>query len=174
MQGQQPRELGPDRHLAPLAALAVLDGDHALGEADVLDPQGHELGDPGAGLEQGLHHQPDLAALGVGLVDEAQLLLQAQPGRGAAPLFGRGLSPALLAGGFEHRLGLEIVEPLAGEEGGDRVGDAVDVAGHEFALKHLENKPACSIGRRGATLKPPAGVPAVSVFLSELSGKPSP
>jgi hypothetical protein len=54
VQAQEPGELGPDRHLPPLAALAVLDGDHALGEADVLDPQGHELGDPGPGLEQGL------------------------------------------------------------------------------------------------------------------------
>ena len=119
VQGQEPGELGPDRHLAPLAALAVLDGDHPLGKADVLDPEGGELRDPGSGLEQGLHHQPDLAASGVGLVDEAQLLLEAQPGGRALPRLGR-LEPGLLARGLEHRLGLQVVEPLAGEEGGDR------------------------------------------------------
>ena len=39
MQLEQLGQVAPDRHLAALAALAVLDRDHALGQADVLDPE---------------------------------------------------------------------------------------------------------------------------------------
>ena len=94
MQAEELGELAADRHLPPFAALAVGDGDHPLGEADILDPELDELRDPGPGLEQGLHHQPDPPALGVGLVDEAQLLLEAEPGGRAAPSGLGAVSPA--------------------------------------------------------------------------------
>jgi len=72
MQLEQLGQVAPDRHLAALVALAVLDGDHALSQADVLDPELHQLGRAGAGLQQGLQHQPGPVVLGVGLVEKAQ------------------------------------------------------------------------------------------------------
>ena len=63
--GEQPGEFGPDRDLAALAALAVLHGDRPLPETDILDPQGHEFGDPGAGFERGLHHQAGSPVAGI-------------------------------------------------------------------------------------------------------------
>src|SRR5437588_8415868 len=118
VQPQQLGELAPDRHLPPLAALAAADDDHPLGEADVLDPELDQLGDPRPGLEQGLQHEPGPPALGVGLVGEPQLLLERQPIDGAAAL-GRGEEAGLAAGGFEHRLALRVVGALAGANGGD-------------------------------------------------------
>ena len=38
VQPQQLRQVAPDRHFPALAALALADRDHALGEADILDP----------------------------------------------------------------------------------------------------------------------------------------
>ena len=172
VQGQEAGELGPDRHLAPLAALTILDGDHALGEADIPDPQGNELGYPRPGLEQSLHHQPDLTTLGIGLVEEAQLLLEAQPRRGATPLLRR-LEPSLLPRGFEHRLGLRVIQPLAGEDGGNRVGDPIDVARHEIAQMVSRSKPACRIGRARPKLKVPGGCPGHRAFRTAPSGKPN-
>ena len=65
------------------------DSNHAFGEADVLDPELHQLGRAGTGLQQSLYHQPSSAVLGVGLVEKAQLLLDRQPVHAAAA-FGRG------------------------------------------------------------------------------------
>ena len=88
------RRIGTSRRLPPLP---LADRDHALGEADVLDPELDQLGGPGAGLQQGLQHQPGPAALGIGLVEEAQLLLDRQPVDAAAPL-GRGAQAGSLPG----------------------------------------------------------------------------
>jgi hypothetical protein len=117
----QPEELGelaPDRDFPPPAALATADDDYPLGEAHILDPELDQLGDPSPGLEQGLQHEPGPPALGVGLIDEPQLLLERQPVDAAAAV-GRGCKPGLVPGGLEHRLALRVVEPLAGEDGGD-------------------------------------------------------
>jgi len=38
VQPQQLRQVTPDRHLLALSALTLADSNHALGEADVLDP----------------------------------------------------------------------------------------------------------------------------------------
>jgi hypothetical protein len=84
VQPQQLRQIAPDRHLPALATLALADGDHALGEADVLDPELHQFGRSGAGFQQGLQHQAGAAVLCVGLVQEAQLLLDVQPVDAAA------------------------------------------------------------------------------------------
>ena len=87
----EPEQLGQftsDRHFAPLVAFAVADGDHALGQADVLDPELYQLGGAGAGFQQGLQHQPDAPALRVGLIEEAQFLLDRQPVHAAATFRG--------------------------------------------------------------------------------------
>jgi len=86
-------------------------GDHALNQADVLDPELHQLGRAGAGLQPGLQHQSGPAFLGVGLVEEAQLLLDCQPVHAAAA-FGRGTQAGALPGGFEHRLALGVAYAL--------------------------------------------------------------
>ena len=78
VQPQQLRQIAPDRHLPTLSTLALADRDHALGEADVLDPELNQRGRAGTGLQQGLQHQPCAAVLGVGLVEEAQFLFDAQ------------------------------------------------------------------------------------------------
>jgi hypothetical protein len=75
VQPEQLGQLAADRHLAPLAALALANDHDALGKADVLDPQLDQLGDPHAGFEQGLQHQPGPAVPGIGLIEEAQLFL---------------------------------------------------------------------------------------------------
>jgi hypothetical protein len=54
VQPKQLREIAPDRHLSAFATLALADCDHALGEADIFDLELHQLGNPGAGLQQGL------------------------------------------------------------------------------------------------------------------------
>ena len=115
---QELSKLAADRHLPPSAALAAADDDHALGEADVLDPHLDQLGDPRPGLEQRLQHEPGPTALGVGLVDEPQLLLEEQPVDAAAAVRGCG-EPGFLPGGFEHRLALRVVDTFASEDGGD-------------------------------------------------------
>ena len=46
---------------------------------------------------------------------------------------GRSPEPGLLAGGLEHRPALLIVDALAGEDGGDGRGDALDAAHGGFA-----------------------------------------
>ena len=148
----QPQELGElaaDRHLAPPAALAAADDDHPLSEADVLDPQLDQLGDPGPGLEQGLQHQPGPPAPGVGLVDEPEFLFEREAVDRAAAV-GRCPEPGLLAGGFEHRLALLIVDALAGEDGGDGRGDARDAARGGFADRFSGGKlmPAGTPGRQ--------------------------
>ena len=150
VQGKEAGEFVADRHLTTLAALAGADDHHSFRQADILDLQRDEFGYPCAGLEQGLHHQPDLAALLISAVDEAQLLLERQPVRRPAPHRWSGqvrLSPGLL----EHRLGLQIVQPVLHDESGDLIGDALDVADHEFALTVLENKQACTLPRNGAS-----------------------
>jgi hypothetical protein len=53
------------RHSA-LAAFALADGDYALNEADILDPQLHQLRDFGTSFRQRLQHQPGAAVPGVG------------------------------------------------------------------------------------------------------------
>jgi len=128
VQAEQLGQVAPDRHLAALATLAVLDRDHALGEADVLDPELHQLGRAGAGLEQGLQHQPGLAALGVSLIEKAQLFLDREAVHAAAA-FGRGMQAGPLPGGFEHRLALGVVHALADEDGGNCGSSTLD-GGH--------------------------------------------
>jgi hypothetical protein len=46
---------------------------------DILYTKLHKLGGSGAGFQQRLQHQPGAAALGVGLVEETQFLLDGQP-----------------------------------------------------------------------------------------------
>ena len=118
MQPKQLRQVSPDRHLPALFALALADGDHALDEADILDPKLHQLGGPGAGFQQRLQHQSGAAALGVGLVEEAKLLLYCQP-IDAAAMFGGGLQAGAFPGGFEDGLALRVVDAFADEDGGD-------------------------------------------------------
>ena len=69
-------------------------------------------------------------------------------------------SPALLAGGLEHRLGLRVVEPLAGEEGGDcsatRSMTAMGLPRTTWGANRLQARPAAA--RRVKAL---AGAPAV-------------
>ena len=118
----QPEQLGqftPDRHFPPLVAFAMADGDHALGQADVLDPELDQLGGAGAGFQQGLQHQPDAPALRVGLVEEAQLLLDRQPVHAAATFRGR-MQASTLPGSLEHGLALGVIDALTDEDGGDR------------------------------------------------------
>jgi hypothetical protein len=67
MQAEKPGEFGADRHFASFAALAVLDDHHAFDEADILDPERHELRDPSARLQKRLHHHSHLAAPGMAL-----------------------------------------------------------------------------------------------------------
>ena len=62
----------------------MADGDDAFGEADILDAMLHQLRCTGAGFRQGLQHLPNLSFLGVGLVQEAQLLLDCEPVHAAA------------------------------------------------------------------------------------------
>ena len=106
VQPQQLGELAADRHLPPLAALAAADDDHPLGQAHLLDPELDQLGDPGAGLEQGLQHEPGPPALGVGLVDNrsssssvSRSMAPRRSGGGASPALRRAaLNTALLCG----------------------------------------------------------------------------
>jgi acetyl esterase/lipase len=58
MQLEQLGQVTPDRHFPLLVAFTVADGDHAPGEADVPDPELHQLGRAGAGFQQDLQHQP--------------------------------------------------------------------------------------------------------------------
>jgi hypothetical protein len=74
VQPQQLGQLAPHRHLSTLAALAVADRDHALGETDILYPELHQFGGTSAGLQQGLQHHAGPPILGVGLIEEAQFL----------------------------------------------------------------------------------------------------
>jgi hypothetical protein len=92
--------------------------------------------------------------------------------RAGLPLFGLGrLQPGLPAGDPEDRLGLVVVEPLAGKQGGDLAGDPLDVAGHGFAPTALENKPGCSISLSLTRMKAGEGLPSERVFLSGYSGR---
>ncbi len=118
VQPQQLRQFPPHRHLSAFATLAVTDRDHALDEADILDPELHQFGGTGAGLQQGLQHQAGPPTFCVGLIEEAQFLLDGQPVDAAAP-FGRSMQAGALPGGFEHFLALGVVDPLADEDGGD-------------------------------------------------------
>ena len=129
MQPQQLRQVAPDRHLPALSALALADGDHALDEADILDTKLHQLGSPGAGLQQRLQHQSGAAVLGVGLVEEAKFFLDGQPIDAAAMFRGRP-QPGALPGGFEDGLALRVVDALTHEDGGDGGGGAFD-GGHD-------------------------------------------
>jgi hypothetical protein len=54
VQPKQLRQVSPDRHLSAFATLTLADHDHALGEADIFDPELHQFGNPGTGLQQGL------------------------------------------------------------------------------------------------------------------------
>ena len=135
VQGQEAGELGPDRHLAPLAALATADDDHTLDQTDVLDPHLDQLRDPCPGLEQSLQHETGPSALGVGLVDEPELLLKDQPVDAATAIGGCG-EPELLARNFEHRLALQVVDALASQDGGDRGGDALETP-HDGLSKYF-------------------------------------
>ena len=56
--------------------------------------------------------------MGVGLIEEAQFLLNAQPVDAAAP-FGRSMQAGAVPSGFEHFLDLSVVDPLMDEDGGD-------------------------------------------------------
>jgi hypothetical protein len=118
VQPQQLGQLAPHRHLSTLAALAVADRDHAPGETDILYPELHQFGGTSAGLQQGLQHHAGAPIFGVGLIEEAQFLLDGQPVDAAAP-FGRSMQAGALPAGFEHFLALGVVDPLADEDGGD-------------------------------------------------------
>jgi hypothetical protein len=101
-------------------------------EADVLDPERHELRDPSACLQKRLHHYPDLAAPGIGMLDEEQFLLERQSCRRSPVLFGR-FQSGLAAGRLEHGPGLIVVEPFPGDQGRDLAGYPLDVADHGLA-----------------------------------------
>jgi hypothetical protein len=103
VQPKQLRQVTPDRHVPVFAALAPADRDHTLGETDIFDPELDQFGGTGTGLQQGLQHQPGTPALGVGLVKEAQFLLNRQP-LDACSTFGRSLQAGTLPSGFEHVL----------------------------------------------------------------------
>jgi hypothetical protein len=107
-----------DRRLPTLSALALADRDHPFHKADVLDPELYQFGRAGAGLQQGLQHQPGAAALRIGLIKKPQFLLDRQPTDAAAPL-GRSPQTGALPGGSEHRFALGIVDPVACEDGGN-------------------------------------------------------
>ena len=139
MQGQKTGQFGAHRDFAAFAPLAVLDDNGALGKAYVFDAQRHEFRHARPGLQQHLHHQSDLAALCISLVDEAQFFLKRQARRGATA-FLRGMQSGLGARLLEHRLGLGVIESLAHQDVGDLVGGAFDVAGHVFSLCESENK----------------------------------
>jgi hypothetical protein len=64
-----------ERHDAVFAAFAVLDADPAAVQVDVVEADGDELGDAGAGVEQGLDKHDVGAAAGVpdGVVPAADL-----------------------------------------------------------------------------------------------------
>ena len=144
MQPQQLRQVAPDRHLPALSALALADGDHALDEADILDTKLHQLGSPGAGLQQRLQHQPGAAVLGVGLVEKAKFFLNCQPIDAAAMFRGRP-QPGALPGGFEDGLALRVVHALAHEDGGDSGGDAFD-RGHDPVCFIVSGVQTCGVG----------------------------
>ena len=168
--GEQAGEFGAEWDLAAFAALAALDGDRALPEADILDAQGHEFGDPSAGFEQGLHHQAGSAVAGIGGVDEPELFLERQPG-GRVARFLRRVQSGLDARRPEDRLGLDVVDAFAEQDVGDLVGDASDVAVHGFAFRVSENKLADVLPRSGRE-NPRAGVVRMAqAFLSANSGK---
>ena len=88
VQGHKTGQVGTHGHFAAFTALAVLDDNGALGQAHVFDAQRHEFRHARAGFQQHLHHQSDLAALGIGLVNEAQLFLKRQARRGTAVFLG--------------------------------------------------------------------------------------
>lgn len=143
VQPEQLRQVTPDRHLAALATPALADRDHALGEADVLDPELDQLGRAGAGFQQGLQHQPDPAVLGVSLVEEAQLLLDRQPVHAVAAL-GCGVQAGPRPGGFKHGLALGVVDALADEHGGD--GSGTRHGGQDAACLSLSGAQIRGIG----------------------------
>ena len=128
VQPQQLRQVTPDRHLPALATLALADGDHTLDETDILDPELHQFGGPGAGLQQGLQHQASATVLGIGLIKETQLLLDRQPVDATAS-FRRSTQAGALARGFEDSLALRVVDILAHEDSGNGSGGAFD-GGH--------------------------------------------
>ena len=64
------------------------------------------------------HTAVTAARLGVGLIEEAQFLFNAQP-VDAAPPFGQSMQAGALPSGFEHFLALGVVDPLADKDGGD-------------------------------------------------------
>jgi hypothetical protein len=130
----------PHRHLSTLVALAVADRDHALGQTDILYPELHQFGGTGAGLQQGLQHQAGPPTLVVGLIEEAQFLLDGQPVDAAAP-FGRSVQGGALPGGFEHFLALGVINPLADEDGGDGSHGTRDGDHIQFALAYSGCKP---------------------------------
>jgi hypothetical protein len=129
MQPQQLRQVTPDRHLPALATLALTDGNHALGEADILDAKLHQLRGPGAGFQQRLQHQSGSAVLGVSLVEKAKFFLNGQP-IDATAMF-RGCPKArALPGSFENGFALRVVHSFPHEDGGDSGGGAFD-RGHD-------------------------------------------
>ena len=170
MHGEQSGEFGTDRDLATFAALPALDGDGALGEADILDLQGHELGDPGAGFEQGLHDQAGSPVACIGGVDEPELLLERQPGRCVAR-FLRRVQSGLDARRPEDRLGLDVVDAFEHQDVRDLVGDAGDVAVHGFAFPLSENKLADVLPRSGRRNPRAVAAHMVQAFLSANYGK---
>ena len=139
VQGHKTSQVWAHGNFAALAALAVLDDNGAFGKAHVLDAQGHEFRHPRASLQQHLHHQSDLAALRISLVNEAQLFLKRQACRGATA-FLRGMQPGLGTRLLEHCLGLGVVEALAHQDVGDLIGSTVNVTGHIFSILQSENK----------------------------------
>lgn len=157
MQSKQLRQVAPDRNFPVFTSLAPADRDHAFGEADILDPELDQLGGAGTGLQQGLQHQPGMPALGIGLVEEAQLLLDSQP-LDARPTLGRRMQAGTLPRRFEHRFALRVIHPLANEDGGDSGSDARDrshepVCSFVFGEQiHSAKYPLCAriAGRRHA------------------------
>ena len=100
-----------------------MDGDHALCKVDIFDPELDQFGGADPGLQQGLQHQPGTSALDIGLVEEAQFLLDRQALDARSPL-GRSMQAGTLPGGFEYGFALCVVHPLTDKDGGDGSGNA--------------------------------------------------
>ena len=110
-------------NLTALGSLTASNRNDPLGQADILDPQLHQLRGPHAGLQQGLQHETRAAVLGIGVIEKAQFFFDREPVHATATR-GRGVQSGAFAGDFEHGFALRIVDALADEDGGNGGGGA--------------------------------------------------
>ena len=168
--GKQASNFGPDGYLTPFPTLAGFDDDRPLGDADILDPQRDEFRNARTSFQQGLYHQACLAAPGVGGIDEAQGLFERQACRSTA-LFFRCLQARLRPCSLEYGFGLVVIDPLPQKDISNLIGDALDVASHQFSNSVSKNKSDCQIPFTKVRIHPEREECALRVFLSAYSGK---